>query len=116
MHFTAFRLPREQWLRARTFVGLCFTASRIPVDGGGESFPDFKVAGVFIEHTFGMKLKSHQKIRLGIVIGFNQSIPGMGHRLETSCEIANSLMMVAIHTQRLLAIPAFEWSSWNDGG
>jgi len=84
------------------------------VYGGGKGLPDPSVARIFLQHAFGMKLKPHQEIRMRIVIGFNEIVIGIRHRSKAMCEIANPLMMIAVHSEILSAIPPRERSSGKD--
>src|SRR5690242_5838531 len=84
------------------------------VHGCGESLPDPQIPGIFLQHALRMKLKAHDKSRLGIVISLDQSIIGLRHRLKARGQFANSLMMIAIYSQRFPAIPARERGFRND--
>ena len=75
-------------------------------DGGGEGGPDLEIAGVFLEHAFGMELKSYYEGGFGIVVGLDQAVVGVRHRLEALGQLANSLVMIAVDLERFAAIPA----------
>ncbi len=81
--------------------------------GGAEGLPDAPVAGVVGQHSFRMKLKADQKWSFRIVEGFDQAVVGVGHRFEAGCQIADALMVIAVHLQGLFAVPATERSAVN---
>lgn len=83
---------------------------------GGERVPDLEISGVFLEHAFGVKLKSHDERSLRVIVGLNQAIIRMGHGAEARGKLANSLVVIAIHAQILAAIPVCERRAGDDGG
>jgi hypothetical protein len=52
----------------------------LAVYGGGEGFPDFAIPCVFLQHALRMKLKSDEKIGIGVVLGLDQSVIGLRSR------------------------------------
>ena len=71
------------------------------MDGVAERLPDAPVPGVLLQHALRMKLQPDYKRFLGVVVALDQSVFRESHWLETWREVADSLVMIAVHTQRL---------------
>src|SRR5580698_6752109 len=104
--------------RTRNSAGLLSVglSLALAMQRGRECVPDLLIPGVFLQHAFGMKLKSHYEGCFRIVIGLDQTIVGMRHRFEACRQVTNALMMIAVDLKRLPAIPARQRSAWGDGG
>src|SRR6185295_9919487 len=68
-------------------------------NGIAEGFPHAPIPFRFLAHSFGMKLETDDKVFPGIVEAFNQAVIGMRHGPETRRQIADALVMVAVHHQ-----------------
>ncbi len=66
---------------ANFVAGLCvFQPSRLP-DRRAKRFPDAPIPSRFFQHALGMKLQPDDKFRFRIVVGLNQPILRVRHRL-----------------------------------